>query len=113
MKTNYLFLIIFLITTTLSVEAQSLLEEKNNFTRQDTLRGSLTPERVWWDLTHYKLDIKVDPDNKFISGTNTIQYKVLLKHNVMQIDLQSPLKLTKATQFGKELQIKHACKCTC
>ncbi|WP_299887647.1 M1 family metallopeptidase [uncultured Lacinutrix sp.] len=86
---------------------QGLLEDKNNFTRQDTLRGSITPEREWWNLTYYHLDIKVEPETKTISGKNTIQYKVLKPHQVMQIDLQPPLQLTKVTQNGKELEIKH------
>ncbi|MFI0428099.1 M1 family metallopeptidase [Mariniflexile sp. HMF6888] len=90
----------------ISVQAQ-LLSEKNNFTRQDTLRGSITPERVWWDLTYYHLDIKVNPDEKYISGKNTIQYKVLENNSVMQIDLQPPLKITKAVQNNKELDIRH------
>ncbi|WP_308993025.1 M1 family metallopeptidase [Mariniflexile litorale] len=102
----------FLITSLLfclsfiSVQAQ-LLSEKNNFTRQDTLRGSITPERAWWDLTYYHLDIKVNPDKKYISGKNTIKYKVLENKLVMQIDLQPPLKITKAIQNNKELDIKH------
>lgn len=87
--------------------AQGLLSKKTNFTKQDTLRGSITPEREWWDLTYYHLDIKVEPDAKFISGKNTIQYKVLNGRNTMQIDLQSPLKLLKATQNGNNLEIKH------
>ena len=74
-----------------------------NFTRQDTLRGSITPERAWWDLTYYHLDISVDPENKFIKGSNTIQYKVLDSKNEMQIDLQKPLKITKVTQNNREL----------
>ena len=90
-----------------STNAQELLSEKNKFTRQDSLRGSITPERAWWDLTYYHLDIKIDPDNKYISGKNTIQYKVLDDKNVMQIDLQPPLKLTKATQNNQELHVKH------
>ncbi|MEM6686430.1 MAG: M1 family metallopeptidase [Bacteroidota bacterium] len=77
-----------------------------NFTKQDTLRGSITPERVWWDLTHYHLDIKVDPTEKTIAGSNTIQYKVLTKgQQTLQIDLQPPLQLTKAIQNDKELEI--------
>jgi aminopeptidase N len=83
------------------------MQEKHDFTRQDTLRGSITPEREWWDLTYYHLDIKVDPDNKFISGKNTIQYKVLKADSVMQIDLQSPLKITKVVQDNIELDVKH------
>ncbi|WP_242094631.1 M1 family metallopeptidase [Aestuariivivens sediminicola] len=84
-----------------------MLQEKNSFNRQDTLRGSITPERAWWDLTYYHLDIRVDPDKKYISGKNTIQYKVLESESVMQIDLQTPLVLSRAIQNGKELDIIH------
>ena len=76
------------------------------FTRQDTLRGSITPERAWWDLTYYHLDIEVDPENKLIKGSNTIQYKVLETDDEMQIDLQKPLKITKVTQNGKPLSFR-------
>ena len=100
-------LLYFSIISCVSINAQGLLSEKNNFTRQDTLRGTITTERAWWDLSYYHLDIKVDPDKKFISGKNTIQYKVLNAHPVLQIDLQEPLKITKAIQNGKELSIKH------
>ena len=37
------------------------LAQQSNFSKQDTLRGSITPERVWWDLLHYNLDFKVSP----------------------------------------------------
>ncbi|TYA92296.1 M1 family metallopeptidase [Seonamhaeicola marinus] len=98
--------IIFIVFISASSNAQ-LLKEKHNFTRQDTLRGSITPEREWWDLTYYHLDIKVNPDEKFIAGKNTIQYKVLKPNSKMQIDLQPPMQLTKAIQNGKALEITH------
>ncbi len=75
------------------------------FTRQDTLRGSITPERAWWDLQHYDLQVEVFPSEKTIKGTNTVTYTVLKKNDVMQIDLQSPMKLEKAIQNKKELKI--------
>ncbi|WP_406683076.1 M1 family metallopeptidase [Seonamhaeicola sp. MEBiC1930] len=105
MKTFY-FLLLFTSLSLNSINAQ-LLNKQERFTRQDTLRGSITPEREWWDLTYYHLDIKVDPEKKYISGKNTIQYKVLNSNNVMQIDLQPPLKLTKVIQGEEELAIKH------
>lgn len=83
-----------------------MLQEKTEFTRQDTLRGSITPEREWWDLTYYHLDIEVKPDQKFISGKNTIQYKVLKPHQVMQIDLQEPMEITKVLKDGKPTAIR-------
>ncbi|WP_437369174.1 M1 family metallopeptidase [Maribacter litoralis] len=81
--------------------------QAQTFTKQDTLRGSITPEREWWDLNYYHLDIAVDPDDKFISGSNTIRYKVLEPHQVLQVDLQPPLTIEKVTQDGKELEVKH------
>ncbi|WP_055437596.1 M1 family metallopeptidase [Lacinutrix algicola] len=107
MKNTTYLLLSFILFPYISIQAQGLLQEKNNFTHQDTLRGSITPEREWWDLTYYHLDIKVNPDNKTISGTNTIQYTVLKPNQVLQIDLQEPLELTKVTQNGKALEIKH------
>ncbi|WP_282124337.1 M1 family metallopeptidase [Algibacter mikhailovii] len=107
MKKQFLrsFLVLFLLFEI--GHAQNLLSDKSNFTRQDTLRGSITPEREWWDLTYYHLDIKVNPDEKFISGKNTIHYKVLKQDSIMQIDLQAPLTLIKAVQNEKELKIIH------
>lgn len=74
------------------------------FTRQDSLRGTITPERAWWDLTYYHLNVEVIPGEKRIVGSNTIQYKVLEGNDLMQIDLQAPLKITKVVQDGKELE---------
>ncbi|WP_346883909.1 M1 family metallopeptidase [uncultured Algibacter sp.] len=107
MNKHIIALIFMLIIPFGVLNAQGILSKKSNFTKQDTLRGSITPERSWWDLTYYHLDIKVDPDKKFISGKNTIQYKVLKSNSVLQIDLQKPLQITKAVQNGKDLEIKH------
>lgn len=81
-------------------------QEDQGFTQDDFLRGSITPEREWWDLTFYHLDIEVKPDEKFIGGKNTIRYKVLTQKEIMQIDLQPPLKIEKIVQNGKELSYK-------
>ncbi|HMT29313.1 MAG TPA: M1 family metallopeptidase [Bacteroidia bacterium] len=74
------------------------------FTLADTLRGSITPERSWWDLLQYDLSVTVDPSNKFISGTNIVKFKVVEPRQVMQIDLQPPLKIVKVTEENKELK---------
>ena len=98
-------LIIFLfIVFTVDGFSQGLMEDKLLPTRQDTLRGSITPEREWWDLTYYHLDIKVEPDKKFISGSNTVGYKVLESNKMMQIDLQEPMKITYVEADGKSLK---------
>ncbi len=107
MKFLYSILLLFIVTSFSKLQSQELFGKKTQFTEQDTLRGSITTERKWWDLTYYHLNIDINPDKKFISGMNTIQYKVLQPNSVMQVDLQAPLKLTKAIQDGMELSIEH------
>ena len=86
------------------IQSQLVAQE---YTRQDTVRGSITEERIWWDLKYYKLEVTVNPKTKSIHGKNTIHYKVLEANQRMQIDLQNPMQLTKATQRGKSLKIDH------
>jgi aminopeptidase N len=107
MKYRFYILFCFTFMCILNLQSQGLMAEKNNFSRQDTLRGSITPERIWWDLTYYHLKIKVTPNKKYISGQNTIKYTVLSAYQTMQIDLQTPLKMTKVTQDSKELTVLH------
>ena len=104
MKTKSLFLIPILLLSML-INGQDLKSDSETFTRQDTLRGSITAERVWWDLNYYHLDISVHPETKSIEGKNTIQYTILKPYQTLQIDLQPPMKLTKAVQDGEELVV--------
>ncbi|MAN58674.1 MAG: peptidase M1 [Flavobacteriaceae bacterium] len=89
-------LAILLFTTTVAAQT---------YTRQDTLRGSITPERAWWDVQHYDLSVTVNPDTKPISGVNILTYKVLQEENVLQIDLQPPMKLEEVVQEGEALRV--------
>ncbi|WNW01796.1 M1 family metallopeptidase [Tenacibaculum sp. HL-MS23] len=105
MSKKSIFSILFFLISFSLLAQTSLFEHTKTFTKQDSLRGSITPERIWWNLTYYHLDITVNPDKKFIHGKNTVQYKVLKSHSVLQIDLQSPLKITKVIQNGKKLKV--------
>lgn len=79
---------------------------QKSFTRADTLRGSITPERAWWDLNHYHLAVEIFPETKSIKGSNTIRYRVVSEYQVLQLDLQEPLKITSIKQAGEELSFK-------
>ena len=79
---------------------------QQSITRADTLRGSITPERAWWDLNHYHLAVEIFPETKSIKGSNTIRYRVLSEHQVLQLDLQEPLKITSIVQAGEKLDFK-------
>ncbi len=60
-----------------SIYGQEINGEITGFTSQDTLRGSITKERIWWDLTYYHLDIVVNPEKRTISASNEISYTFL------------------------------------
>lgn len=77
------------------------------FNHFDSIRGSITPERSWWNLTHYDLNIKVIPNEKKISGFNIISFTVLEESTRMQIDLQSPLTIDSAIFQGESLKFEN------
>lgn len=80
--------------------------QAQTFSRQDTLRGSVTPEREWWDLTYYDLAIDFDIQNKYIRGSNMIAFNVMRTQQTMQIDLQEPLAITHVDFKGNPLSYK-------
>jgi aminopeptidase N len=77
--------------------------DKNKFTHQDTLRGSIGPEREWWDVLHYDINVTPDYSARSITGKNVIQYKITKDKysDYMQIDLQQPLTLDTIFYDGK------------
>ena len=93
---HYLFLSYFLFILGFQVIAQ------NNI-NLDSLAGSITNERAWWDLSYYHLEVNVNPNDSTIRGKNTIHYKVLNSNNVLQVDLKLPLKITSVKSNGQTL----------
>jgi aminopeptidase N len=89
---SYASLIILTLSLSKSTCAQPL-SQKNKFTRQDTLRGSITPERSWWDVVSYNIFVVPDYKNKSIKGWNQISFDINSdgKNRKMQIDLQQPM----------------------
>ncbi|MGC0773119.1 MAG: M1 family metallopeptidase [Candidatus Acidiferrum sp.] len=77
-------------------------------TQADILRGAYGPYRANNDLLYYHLDVRVDPEKKFISGKNTIRFKMLQDGTRIQLDLQQPLQVDKilfgATRLKYERQ---------
>lgn len=90
MKRSILLFLVLSFQFSVYVSAQ-----KKTFTQADTLRGSITPERAWWDVLKYDVTVKPDFESKTIEGNVAITFKVLnapkSNSNNMQIDLQQPL----------------------
>jgi aminopeptidase N len=64
-------------------------------TRADLLRGAYGPYRANNDLLYYHLDIRVDPEKKFISGKNTIRFRMIEDGTRIQLDLFETLAVDK------------------
>src|SRR6185295_8296924 len=78
-------------------------------TRADILRGEYGRYRANNDLLSYHLDIRVDPAKQFISGRNTIRFRMLKDDTRVQLDLYAYLKVEKvllgrtALKYTREL----------
>lgn len=94
----------FLLTIVLiTVFTAGQAQRQQTLTLDDTLRGTITPERAWWDLNYYHLNIRVKPETKSLAGDVEIRYTVSNPSQVLQVDLQPPLKISKITQDGDSL----------
>lgn len=99
-KRYFIFLISFLLVNCSFAQP---LSKKHQFTHQDTLRGTITPEREWWDVQHYAIEVEPNYDTRSIQGTVNIIFKVLKPARRMQIDLQEPMILSEAIWEKKSL----------
>lgn len=76
------------------------------FTKADTLRGSITSERSWWDLLHYTINIQPNITNKTIEGNVAVKFRAIKDGKRLQIDLQQPLIIDSVTQLDPSLKTK-------
>jgi aminopeptidase N len=90
----------------MQIGASYLFAQTGNTTRQEMLRGSVTPEREWWDVLHYHLKVEFLPATKSLKGSNVIAFKTLKAGNKMQIDLQPPLAITKVMHGNSQLKFE-------
>jgi len=72
-------------------------EKGKSFTQQDTLKGSNTAFRNFWDVKKYDLSVEPDFDQKSIKGNNKISFEIVkdVTDPTFQIDLQQPMKADK------------------
>ncbi|MFT6853837.1 MAG: aminopeptidase N [Cyclobacteriaceae bacterium] len=97
MKNQFAFLLLLICNLTCFSQ---------NYSRQDSIEGSITKERIWWDLTYYNLNIKIDLENQTLEGVNIIKYNVLEPYQTIQIDLQPPMQMSKVLQAGQSLEYR-------
>lgn len=73
------------------------------YTEADSLRGSLRAERAY-EVLKYHLQVRLDPEERFISGFNTISFKAEEDLPLMQIDLFENMKVDSIIHKNKPLK---------
>lgn len=96
------FILFFFILGISNLNAQMLGKNQEN-SRADSLRGTLTPLRSCYDINYYHLDVKIDIDQRFISGSNEFVFTATQDFKKLQFDLFSNLKIEKIIYRGKNL----------
>ncbi len=79
---------------------------QETFTRKDSLRGGLRPERTSFDVLRYDLNLKIDINKKFISGFNDITFKVVKNTKIIQLDLFANMKIDSVVLDSKKQSYK-------
>jgi aminopeptidase N len=104
------FLVLSAFTLLLiSCSSSQPLNQKKKFNRQDSLRGSIGPERAWWDVTRYDISVTPDYKSKSIQGKVVISFRWLQPkaiNSAMQIDLQEPMKIDSVVYRNKKLSYR-------
>lgn len=79
--------------------------QSKTFTKDDTLLGSNTAYRAWWNVTHYNLSVKPDYKTKSLLGSNIMSYSVSSDSLpfIMQLDLQTPMQIDSLFLDSKRL----------
>jgi len=62
-------------------------------THANILRGEYSQYRANNDLLYYHLDVRVDPEKKYLSGSTLIRFKMLKSDRRIQLDLHEALKV--------------------
>jgi aminopeptidase N len=77
-----------------------------NFTRKDSLQGGFSFERSCFDVQRYDLDITVDPEKKYLFGSNTISFKMLEESSKIQLDLFENMNVDSIVFNNKKLDFQ-------
>lgn len=93
MKKIFVPILIITLLFTWAKAISQPLNKTETLTRQDTLRGSITPEREWWNVLHYNITVQPDYNTKTIKGSNEILFAATRPGKIMQIDLQEPMQI--------------------
>lgn len=93
---NSFHLLLFCLCISVQAQAQA--------TRKDSLMGGFSKERMCFDVKHYTLDIAINPDEKSIKGSNTIDFDIVQTTQRIQLDLFANMQVDSIIWNQKQLK---------
>ena len=112
MRTTTAALLITLSALTISASGQRAgqppptPEQAAQAARQSELRGAYDRYRANNDLLHYALTVRVDPEKKFLSGRNRVQFRMLSDDTRIRLDLYANLTVDKVVMGSTTLKVE-------
>jgi aminopeptidase N len=92
---NLCLLILLVLSTCVwsNIVVSQQTQSESEPTKANLLRGEYGRYRANNDLLYYHLDVRVDPEQKFLKGKTTIRIRMLQKDSRIQLDLHEALKV--------------------
>lgn len=87
----------------------SLLGHAQTFSKKDTLKGSETQFRNFWDVKKYLVEVEPNAENQSVKGKNRIEFIITkdVINPTFQIDFQQPMKVEElSNSFDKNKLFK-------
>ena len=117
-KTTYILIILIIIAGCGSDKQEATMgnppDEPESFpklTERNRLLGDLLPERTCYDVKHYKINMDIDVDNKYIKGFVDINASAVENFTTLQFDLAKKMKLNSVYYLDQKLNTKRKNDC--
>ena len=94
-------LLLFLLLAAARLAPAQLMQPKAAFARADSLRGGQPAARTCYDVQYYHLDVRLDPAQQSISGSNLFRFAATQDFSRLQFDLFANLAVEKVLYHGQ------------
>lgn len=104
MKTLIKSLLTIYLLSLLSITLQAqVIGKAHTYSRADSLFGGQHAERTAYDIQFYHLNIRVNPEERFISGENLFRFKATRDFTLLQFDLFENMQIDQVIYKGKKI----------
>ncbi|MEM6380345.1 MAG: M1 family metallopeptidase, partial [Bacteroidota bacterium] len=98
--------VLLIVMIVSNAQAQKDFYNAYTFTKADSLRGMLRPERTCFDVNHYAIDLTVDIPNQSIAGSVETRFLVKEPSSKIQLDLWKNMNIESVIWRQEELSFE-------